>query len=223
MFTGHLAAGLAIKTRYPKVPALPIMFGSALLDILNGLFIISGFDQVNPDLTSGPYLYFDLAWIDWDHSLAMAIFWAVIWGAVFMKDRKTALVASSAVLLHFVMDLPVHNQDLALFPHSRIHLGLGLWGALGVYAWLLEGLLAAILMAYAWRQATIESANLKWSMLLLAGLHLQLSPRLSPMQLVARLPEPYVHILMGSFTALGFAVPALLIVWQLNRPACLPK
>ncbi|MDE2422534.1 MAG: hypothetical protein KGO49_15310, partial [Gammaproteobacteria bacterium] len=151
MYVGHFAIGLAMKARWPNIPALPIMLGIGFLDILDGLFIIAGFDRVTPNLHTLPYLYFDLTFIDWDHSLLMAIFWSLVWGAFFLKDKKVAILASCAVFSHFLADWPLHNNDLALYPHAAAHLGFGLWGKLGVLSWVLEGIFSAVLALYFWR------------------------------------------------------------------------
>jgi hypothetical protein len=49
--------------------------------------------------------------------------------AIFWKRKSVAFVAALAVLQHLVADWPVHNGDLALYPHAARHLGLGLWSS----------------------------------------------------------------------------------------------
>ena len=79
---------------------LPIMLGVGFMDILDGLLIVAGVDRVTPNLNSGPYLFFDLTFVDWDHSLLMAIVLSLIWAAVFWGDKRTTLIASVAVFSH---------------------------------------------------------------------------------------------------------------------------
>lgn len=217
MYVGHFAIGLALHARRPDVPALPIMLGVGVLDILNGLFILAGIDRVTPNLHSGPYLFFDLTFIDWDHSLAMALLITLCWGALFMKDRRVMAVALLAAASHFAADWPVHNGDLALYPHSHEHLGLGLWGRLGTTAWALEGAFAAMLALYAWRANARRGVSSLWPVLVLAGLFVQMSPWFSPMLVVARLAEPAAHLAHGALVAVGFLVPGLLFTWLLQR------
>ena len=119
MYVGHFAIGVAIKSVSPKTPTLPIMLGVGLMDIVDGLLIVAGVDRVTPNLNSGPYLFFDLTFIDWDHSLLMAIVLSLVWAAVFWSDKRTAVIASLAVFSHFLADWPVHNHDLALYPTQR--------------------------------------------------------------------------------------------------------
>ena len=217
VYVGHFAIKLAIKARYPQVPALPIVMGAGFLDLLDGLFIVLGFDRVTPSLNSGPYLFFDLSFIDWDHSLLAAVIWSLVWGAFFLKNRRVALVALAAAFSHFVADWPVHNDDLALYPHASAHFGYGLWGKLGTVSWVLEGFFAALLAGYAWRSNARRGVSLLWPCVLLAVLFVQLSPWLSPMKLIATLDEPAAHLLHGTLVALGFLVPGLLLTWLLNR------
>ena len=82
-YVGHFAIGLAIKAWRPQVPAAPIIIGVGLLDILYGLFVVAGIDRIAANLQSGPYLFFDLTFIDWDHSLLMAAVVSLCWGAFF--------------------------------------------------------------------------------------------------------------------------------------------
>jgi hypothetical protein len=217
MYVGHFAIGMAIKARCPEVPALPIMLGVGFMDILDGLFVMAGISRMTPNLASGPYLFFDLTFIDWDHSLLMAFVWSLVWGALFLKDRRVAFVAVLAAFSHFIADWPVHNRDLALFPHSDWHLGLSLWGRLGTTAWLLEGLFAAALTFYAWRSSARRGVSLLWPSVVLALLFVQLSPWLSPMRVAAMLGEPAAHLLGGALVTLGFLVPGLLLVWLWDR------
>lgn len=217
MYVGHFAIGLAIKARYPKVPALPIMMGVGFLDLLDGIFILLGFNTVTPNLASGPYLFFDLTFIDWDHSLLAALFWSMIWGLLFIKHRAVAAVAALAAFSHFIADWPMHNSDLALYPHSIEHYGYGLWGKLGTLAWVIEGVFSAVLAVYAWRISARRGVSLVWPCAVLVVLFLQLSPVASPMKFVATLQEPLTHILHGALVSLGFLIPGLLLTWLLDR------
>lgn len=217
MYVGHFAIGVAIKSVSPKTPTLPIMLGVGFLDIVDGILIIAGLDRVTPNLSSGPYLFFDLTFVDWDHSLLMAIVLSLLWASPFWRDTRTACVAAFAAFSHFLADWPVHNHDLALYPYSEDHLGYGLWGKLGTTSWLLEGAFSLTLIAFAkwWNKAFAQSY--KWIALVLALLFLQMSPWLSPMKFVARLSEPATHLLHGALVTIGFLVPGLLLTWLIDR------
>jgi hypothetical protein len=208
---------MAMKARRPDVPALPLFIGVGVLDILDGLFILAGWDRVTADLAAGPYLFFDLTFIDWDHSLAAAVAWALLWGALFVRKKPIALAAAVAAFSHFVADWPMHNGDLALYPYATQHLGLGLWSHLGVSSWLLEGAFIAVSCAYAWTAQARRGVSMRWPSVVLALLFVNLSPWLSPMKWAATLPEPAAHLVHGALVTLGFAVPAALLTWLVSR------
>ena len=217
MYVGHFAIGLALKARYPAVPALPIVLGAGFLDILDGIFIVLGWDRVTANLLAGPYLFFDNTFIDWDHSLLAALCWSAIWGALFLRDKRVVALAFVASLSHFFADWPVHNNDLALYPHAEAHLGYGLWGKLGTASWVLEGVFAAVLVAYAWVTSARRGVSLLWPAIVLVVLFLNLSPWLSPMKHIAGLDEPMAHLLQGSLVTLGFLAPGALLIWLVDR------
>jgi hypothetical protein len=216
MYAGHVAIGLAIKARAPEVPTTAVIWGVVLLDLLNGLFVLVGLDQVVPDLTAGPYLYFDLRFIDWDHSLLMAVVWSAAWALLFVKvSRGAAEVAALAVFSHFLADGLMHNGDLALYPFAGAHLGLGLWGRWGPWSWVLEGVFCAALCAYAWRAQALRGVNWTLPCAVVAAMFFSLSPWFSPMELLAvHLPEDLAGRLAGGMVAAGFLLPGwLLLKW----------
>jgi hypothetical protein len=217
MYVGHFAIGLALKARYPDVPTLPILLGIGFLDILDGIFILLGLNLVTANLQAGPYLYFDLTFIDWDHSLAAAVVWSAVWALMFVKDKRVAALAFAASFSHFVADWPMHNNDLALYPYAQAHIGHGIWGKLGTASWVLEGLFAAVLAAYAWRSSAKRSVDLLWPCVVLGLVFLNLSPWLSPMKHVATLTEPAAHLMHGALVTLGFLVPGLVLIWLVDR------
>ncbi|PPU21210.1 hypothetical protein [Xanthomonas arboricola] len=219
MYVGHFAIGLALKARFPSTPTLPLLLGVGFLDILDGLFIMLGWDLVTPNLAAGPYLFFDLTFIDWDHSLLAAVVWSVVWAGFFWKDRRVAVLAFIASFSHFLADWPMHNNDLALLPHSQTHLGLGLWGRLGTTSWVVEGIFVAVLAAYAWQSARKRGVNWNWPLVVLTVAFFNLSPWLSPMKHIAVLDEPAAHMLHGLLVTLGFLVPGALLTWLVDREA----
>ncbi len=217
MYVGHFAIGLALKARYPKIPTLPLLLGVGFLDILDGLFIIAGWDRVTPNLQAGPYLFFDLTFIDWDHSLVAALLWSLVWALLFIRHKPVAVMAFIACFSHFLADWPMHNADLALYPHAQTHLGLGLWGKRGTASWVLEGVFVVALVAYAWWRSAQRGVSLLWPAVLMLVIFFNLSPWLSPMKHVATLDEPAAHLLHGVLVTLGFLVPGALLTWLVNR------
>lgn len=219
MYFGHFAVGMALKAKYRDVPLLPIILGAGFLDIINGTLVAIGIEKVTPNLQALPYLYFDLTFIDWDHSLLMAMVWSLLWGAFFYKNLRIATVAALSCFLHFVADIPMHNADLALYPYAQQYLGWGLWGKWGIWSWVFEIGFAAILLAYAYKKHVAVGENITWQLCFIAVLALQMSPWTSPMKHVAMLPEPYASIAHGILVAVGFIVPTMILAWLYKRSA----
>ena len=137
MYAGHFAAGLALKANQPQAPTWGLLIGVGLLDLLFGPFVLAGIERValTPSVAPG----FSLEYIDWSHSLLMSLIWSCLFGALFWrKGRDVAAVMAIAVFSHFVLDLPMHPPDLALWPNADAHLGFGLWQALPTGWWFFE-------------------------------------------------------------------------------------
>ena len=179
MYAGHFAAGLAIKARRPKAPTWALLVGVGLLDILFGPFVLLGIERVR--MTPGVGIGFSLAYIDWSHSLAMALVWSALFAIPFLKrGRDVALACGFAVFSHFLLDWTVHPPDLALWPGSAMHVGLGLWRT--PYWWWFE--LAFILAAggYYWARARRDERfgrHAAWAITVIVLLHVVNSPWLS--------------------------------------------
>lgn len=174
MYVGHFAIGMALKAHKPAIPAFPILLGVGFLDILDGVFVILGWDRV-------------------------------------------AALAGIASFSHFLADWPMHNNDLALFPYAEYHPGMGLWGKLGIGAWVLEGVFAAALLVYAFRSLRERGVDVTWPCVVLGVLFLQLPPWLSPMKVVATFSEPAAHLAHGALVAIGFLVPGLILTALITR------
>lgn len=148
MYAGHFAAAAALRAKEPAAPFWALLVGVGLLDLLFGPFVLLGIERatVTPGISPG----FSLDHIDWSHSLVMAVVWSVLFGALFLKrGRRVAAVLGFAVFSHFLLDLPMHPPDLALWPGSSTHLGLGLWRSLPLGWWFIElGLILAACAYY---------------------------------------------------------------------------
>ena len=137
MYAGHYAAGLAIKAARPQAPTWAVLLGVGFLDVLFGIFVMLGIERVT--VTPGMSPGFALDFIDWSHSLAMSIVWAAVFSSFFWRrGQAIVLTLAFAVFSHFLLDWPMHPSDLALWPHSSIHVGLVLWQRLPVGWWFVE-------------------------------------------------------------------------------------
>jgi hypothetical protein len=171
MYAAHLAAGLAIKSRAPKAPVWALLLGAFLPD-----FFWIAFGVVGVEPSQGPP-FFD----DWSHSLAMVVLWATLFALVFWhRGLSVALPIWFAVFSHFLLDLPIHPKNIALYPHSAVHLGWNLWdfGATNLwfptrYWWVQFAVLLVLTIVYACGAKRMRlPLNLIWATcLLLFGLH----------------------------------------------------
>ncbi|HUB06955.1 MAG TPA: hypothetical protein VMB50_08140 [Myxococcales bacterium] len=222
MYSGHFAAGLAIGAKERRVPPLAILMGVGFLDLVNGVLVMAGIEHVRP--APAEPLAFDLVFIDWDHSIAMALVWSALFGGLVYllcrRDLRAGVVGGLAALSHIVLDIPVHNGDLALWPGSSMHLGFYLWHDYPVFSYVLELGLDLACAAYFVRReraAGARGARLVWPVALLLGLHLQRWPAIDPMHWVAHLPMPTAQTVHGLLVFAGFLGPGALFAWLVTR------
>ena len=182
MYAGHFAAALAIKGKEPSAPTWGLLLGVGFLDVLFGIFVILGLEKVR--ITPGVAPGFSLDFIDWSHSLAMSLVWAALFSIPFWRwGRAAGLAVAVAVFSHFLLDLPMHPPDLALWPGSTVHLGLGLWKRLPTGWWLVELAVIAVFCAYyvaRARAAKTFGGRALWACAVILALHLFNSPAFSP-------------------------------------------
>jgi hypothetical protein len=217
MYVGHIASGLLLAAVFPTVPTKAIILGVGWLDIVDGLFTLVGINHVRPDLSAGPYLFFELVFVDWDHSLLMALVLSVIWAALYSRDTKTALVAFVASFSHWLCDLPFHNLDLAAYPYSELHYGWGWWGRFLAGAWAMEGAFSAVCIALAWTIFASRGVSITAPAVVCALLFLNLSPWTSPLKFIAQMGHPADYLLHGALITAGFLVPGLLISGMIDK------
>jgi membrane-bound metal-dependent hydrolase YbcI (DUF457 family) len=138
MYAAHFGAGLAIKSRVWNAPTWALLVGAFLPDVLWIPLATLGIE-------SRPTAWHD----DWSHSLLMVLVWATLFALLFIRrGRAVAAAIWIAVFSHFLLDLPIHPKDLALYPHSTIHLGMGLWSIGRFNYWLVESCVLVVLMIF---------------------------------------------------------------------------
>ena len=160
-----------------------ILIGVGLLDLLFGPFVLLGIEQAA--VTPGQSPGFSLDYIDWSHSLLMSLVWSAAYAALFSRfGGRVAGVMGVAAFSHFVLDFPMHPPDLALWPGSSAHLGLGLWQALPQGWWFVELAFIALAGGYYLRTAkrTPEFGRRRIAVVaVVVLLHVFNSPWLSPL------------------------------------------
>lgn len=183
MYAGHFAAGIALKASEPKAPMWGLLIGVGLLDLLFGPFVLLGIERasVTPAVPPG----FTLDFIDWSHSLTMAVVWSALFGLLWIRrSRRVAAVMAFAAFSHFLLDLPMHPPDLALWPGAATHVGLGIWSALPTGWWFVElGFIALASSYYVVRARQSDSFGRRpWLVVaVIVLLHVSNAPWLSPL------------------------------------------
>jgi hypothetical protein len=183
VYAGHFAAGLALKAKEPGAPTWGILVGVGLLDLIFGPLVLFGVERVSVTPASSPG--FSLDYIDWSHSLVMSLVWAGLFGVLFFRwGRRVVAVMAVAAFSHFLLDLPMHPPDMALWPGSGTHLGFGLWQALPTGWWFVELALIGLAGWYYLRRSGASADFGRRSFAVLAVvvvLHISNSPWLSPL------------------------------------------
>lgn len=140
MFIGHYGVSFALKARDKSIPLWILFIAVQLVDVLWGVFILTGIEKVRivPGITATNPL--DLYYMPYTHSLVGALFWSVVGIGVYWSLRKSplataggtgrklasALLVGMAVFSHWILDLLVHRPDLPLYDDT-FKMGFGLW------------------------------------------------------------------------------------------------
>jgi membrane-bound metal-dependent hydrolase YbcI (DUF457 family) len=136
----HAATALVVKRRYPDAPLPALLLATQLMELLWVIFNLLGLEHVTTEDTVRSVADVHLSDMPWSHSLASAIvlslFVALL--ARLADHGRTGMALAVAVFSHFVLDAVTHDHDLALAPMLGGHIGLGLYGAAPMLAFVVE-------------------------------------------------------------------------------------
>jgi hypothetical protein len=141
MFLGHYGVAFAAKRVAPRASLGSLTFAAQFLDELWPILLLLGVEQVRivPGLMAMSPL--DFTYYPYSHSLVMAIVWGILIGGVYFLLRRYgrgAWVIGLLVVSHWILDVPMHRPDLALWPGiSSPKVGWGLWNW-APFPWLIE-------------------------------------------------------------------------------------
>src|ERR671923_320228 len=131
MVTGHFGLAAGVKAREQLVPLWALMAATVWLDILFIPTFALGIEEVEdyPGTNGG---YGDvIIHADWTHSLIGAAVISVVTGWLVTRwwGSRGGVVIGAVVFSHWILDLVVHRDDLAIFPGNagNIRVGFGLW------------------------------------------------------------------------------------------------
>ena len=132
MFIGHFAVGFASKRAAPKASLGALMAAPLLLDLLWPIFLLLGLESVRIDPGNTAFTPLDLHDFPYTHSLATAVGWSLLYGALTFgvtRYRRGAVVVAAGVFSHWLFDFVTHRPDMPLYPGSATSVGLGLWNS----------------------------------------------------------------------------------------------
>lgn len=143
MLTGHYAASFAGKRAQPVVPLWVLLVAAQLVDILWGVFVLTGVERASLDysLPSNPLV---AEYMPYTHSLLGTVVIAAVAALVvwrWLGTGRGAVVVGLVVVSHWFLDLPMHRPDLTL-AGSDPKLGWQLWN----YPLLAHGVELAVLI-----------------------------------------------------------------------------
>lgn len=169
MFIGHFAVALAAKKAAPRTSLATLIAASQLVDLLWPLFLLLGWEHVRIDPGNTAVTPLDFYDYPITHSLAGAVGWSVLFGALYYMRRKLsreALIVAGVVFSHWLLDLLTHRPDLPLWNNASMKFGLGLWNSVAGTMIVEFGLFAAGAYLY----ATSTTAKTQTGTYALAGL-----------------------------------------------------
>ena len=169
MFIGHFGTGLAAKKIDDKPSLGTLFFAAQFVDLIWPIFILAGIEKVKIEPGNTLFTPLNFIYYPFSHSLLGAIFWALLFGAVyylFKRNIKTSVLLGFLVAGHWILDFISHRADLPLVPWSNFKVGLGLWNSLPLTI-ILEGI---IFCAGAWLYISYARENNRTGFLRIWGL-----------------------------------------------------
>jgi membrane-bound metal-dependent hydrolase YbcI (DUF457 family) len=132
MIAGHFGLAAAVKSRAPRAPLWALMLATVWMDVLFVPLVLAGVETFAPvPGTKGGYGN-AIIHADYTHSLLGALVIAALFGAVAAVPwgKPVGAVLGGVVFSHWLLDLPMHREDMPLLPRNAGDLpllGFGLW------------------------------------------------------------------------------------------------
>jgi hypothetical protein len=138
MFLGHYGVAFALKRAEPKVSLGTLFVAVQLADVLWGIFLLLGWEQVRIDPTAAPAAQLEFVHYPISHSLVGTLAWALAAGVMYYswptrdtsRHWQAALLVAAAAASHWFLDVIVHFPDLPLAGDGSPQVGFGLWANL---------------------------------------------------------------------------------------------
>ena len=131
MFLAHFAVGLVASRAERRLPLGTAFLAAQLPDVLWPFLLLAGVERVAiaPGDTAVTPLRFEH--YPWSHSLLMVVAWgfafAALYGLVFRRPSRAALLLAPLVISHWLLDAASHRPDVPVLPAGGPFVGLRLW------------------------------------------------------------------------------------------------
>ena len=138
MFVGHLGVGLGLKKAAPEVNLGLLVFAAFLLDVLLGLFVLLGLEQIHVPANYAQLHYLRFTFPS-SHGLLASLLWAAVafiistalWPHNAVNRTRAGLVVGAAVWSHWTGDA-IEHVPVPLMGANSPTVGLSLWNHLGI-------------------------------------------------------------------------------------------
>lgn len=167
MFIGHFAVAEALEQVAPSVPLWVSLTGVSFPDLVWGLTVVTGIEQV--EINPHSPLMKDVRFVryPYSHSLVLTNLIACVPAAVigYFYGYAAAIVFLAASISHWLLDTIVHLPDLPVLGfNGDVKVGLGLW-RYGGLSFAFEYLLLAVatlifVPRHAWAPVLVAAAVL---------------------------------------------------------------
>jgi len=144
MFVGHYSASFIAKGLEPRASLALLFVAAQFLDFVFFPLVLIGAEDLLIHENATASTHFLLPFMPWSHSVWAALIWPIavfLFAIRFLRVGKTtALLLALITSSHWLLDLLVHDGDLAIwsiFDDDAIKLGMGLWHQ-ALIAFLLE-------------------------------------------------------------------------------------
>jgi hypothetical protein len=136
----HAATALVIKRKFPDAPLPLLLLSVQLMELLWVALNLAGVERVTTEPAVHSVADVHLAYMPWSHSVGTMLAVALlVWLAARAAGQPwLGLALGLGVASHLVLDLLTHDHDLAWAPGLGGHLGLGLYGAAPMAAFVVE-------------------------------------------------------------------------------------
>lgn len=134
MVIGHYALGFALKRIEPRLSLGILFLGVNLVDILIGLFLLTGIEHARYIPGSASVYPVDFYDYPYTHSLAGSLLWSLVGVSAYLLRssqeselrKRCAVIFGISIFSHYLLDLLTHTS-MPLLGNDSLKIGMGLY------------------------------------------------------------------------------------------------